>query len=174
MDNGQTNAVDTYVNQLINNVVNDFLSDDEAPDIEVVEEDSVEETTVEETTVEEESVQKTTIVKETAVVKEPAVVEENNVKIDIKEDNQEDLKSQIKALELLVSNLMDKKDNAPMNEIVIEETVVEEVVKPESPVATKAKSEIPEIVIIVPYRDREPQRSAFMKIINNRFWKLTP
>jgi len=166
MDNGQTNAVDTYVNQLINNVVNDFLSDDEAPDIEVVEEDSVEETTVEETTVEEESVQETTIVKETAVVKEPAVVEENNVKIDIKEDNQEDLKSQIKALELLVSNLMDKKkDNAPMNEIVIEETVVEEVVKPESPVATKEKSEIPEIVIIVPYRDREPQRSAFMKIM---------
>ena len=223
MDNNQTNEVDTYVNQLINNVVNDFLSDDEAPDdegpdIEIVEETTlvvdeqaveespvqetaiVEETTVveeepvqetaivEETTVveeepvqettvvEEEPVQETTVVEEepvqeTAVVEEEpvhetTVVEENNVKINIKEDDQEDLKNQIKALELLVSNLMDKKkENAPMNKIVIEETVVDEVVKPESPVPTKAKSKIPEIVIIVPYRDREPQRSAFMKIM---------
>jgi len=211
MDNNQTKEVDTYVNQLINNVVNDFLSDDEAPDIEgpdieiveettvvvdeqaveettvveeepvqetavveettvveeesVVEEDSVEETTVdEEPVVEEDSVEETIVVEESVVKEEP--VRENNVKINIKEDDQEDLKNQIKALELLVSNLMDKKkENAPMNEIVIEETVVEEVVKPESPVATKAKSEIPEIVIIVPYRDREPQRSAFMKIM---------
>jgi len=211
MDNNQTKEVDTYVNQLINNVVNDFLSDDEAPDIEgpdieiveettvvvdeqaveettvveeepvqetavveettvveeesVVEEDSVEETTVdEEPVVEEDSVEETIVVEESVVKEEP--VRENNVKINIKEDDQEDLKNQIKALELLVSNLMDKKkENAPMNEIVIEETVVEEVVKPESPVPTKAKSEIPEIVIIVPYRDREPQRSAFMKIM---------
>ena len=41
MDNGQTNEVDTYVNQLINNVVNDFLSDNEASDIEIAEEEPV-------------------------------------------------------------------------------------------------------------------------------------
>lgn len=109
------------------------------------------------------------MVVEEGSVEETTVVEENNVKINIKEDDQEDLKNQIKALELLVSNLMDKKkENAPMNEIVIEETVVEEVVKPESPVATKAKSEIPEIVIIVPYRDREPQRFTRSKLYRRR------
>ena len=46
MDNNQTKEVDTYVNQLINNVVNDFLSDDEAPDIEGPDIEIVEETTV--------------------------------------------------------------------------------------------------------------------------------
>ena len=108
-----------------------------------------------------------------AVKEEPVVVE--NI-IDQEKAVDEDLKKKIASLEKLVSDLLKKEElpikeklpkneKFPIKEIVVNETIVETIEEIKQNKPTPVVNKVPDIVLIVPYRDRAPQRSAFMKIM---------
>jgi len=108
-----------------------------------------------------------------AVKEEPVVVE--NI-IDQEKAVDEDLKKKITSLEKLVSDLLKKEElpikeklpkneKLPIKEIVVNETIVETIEEIKQNKPTPVVNKVPDIVLIVPYRDRAPQRSAFMKIM---------
>jgi hypothetical protein len=217
MSSEDSNKINHYVDGLLSEVVNDFVSNklNEPSDIFITEEEPViaeEEPVVAEeepVVVEEEPViaeEEPVVVEEEPVIaeeepviavkeepviavkEEPVIAEEEPVvaveeepvvvdnTIDQEKAVDEDLKKKIASLEKLVSDLLKKeellikeklpkKDKIPIKEIVVNETIVETIEEIKQNKPTPVVNKVPDIVLIVPYRDRAPQRSAFMKIM---------